>query len=170
MVTYPVAVMQLKPALCYEQVVEKTVKGTPKPDRPRRPSPLHQGTLEESVARLGLRGVTTKRMFGGLCYYADSKPFAILLEENLALKLPAERLRDGCTRGDGRVFNPGGGDFLMREYLALSNQALMDEAQIDTYVLVSHRFVSGQATTEEGLVYDDLWRDRERLYKRTLKK
>lgn len=148
------------------------MKNTPAPklDRPRRSPPLHQGTLEEAVARLGLRGVTTKRMFGGLCYYADSKPFAILLEDDLALKLPAERLRDGCARRDGHVFNPGGGDFRMREYLALDDQVLMDEAQVDTYVLASHRFVSGQGTTEEGLAYDDLWRGREGLYKRTQRK
>ena len=148
------------------------MKNTPAPklDRPRRPPPLHQGTLEESVARLELRDVTTKRMFGGLCYYVDSKPFAILLEEDLALKLPAERLRDGCARGDGCVFNPGGGDFRMREYLALNDQTLMDEARVDTYALASYRFVSRQGTREEGLDYDDLWRNREKLYRQTRKK
>jgi hypothetical protein len=109
-------------------------------------------------------------MFGGLCYYADNKPFAILLGNALALKLSAERLRDGCARKDGHVFNPGGGDFRMREYLELYDQVLMDEARIDTYVHSSHRFVSGQRTMEEGLAYDDLWRDRERLYEQIRKR
>src|SRR5262245_44462060 len=95
--------------------VKKPVK-KPSTPRSRRPPPLHQGTLEEAIERLGLRGVTTKRMFGGLCYYAEERPFAILLGEDLALKVPAVTLREGCARGDGRIFNPGGGDFLMREY------------------------------------------------------
>jgi hypothetical protein len=105
-------------------------------------------------------------MFGGLCYYADGKPFSILLGDDFALKLPAQQLRAGCERQDGRVFNPGGGDFLMREYLVLSHQALMDEALIDTYVLASYRFISGQGPAEEELAYEDLWRGREELYKR----
>ncbi|MGE0822979.1 MAG: TfoX/Sxy family protein [Candidatus Binatia bacterium] len=137
--------------------------------QPRRPLPLHQGTLDEAVARLGLREVTTKRMFGGLCYYVENRPFAILLGPDLALKLPAVHLRDGCSTGDGRVFNPGGGDFLMREYLALSEQALADEAQIDTYVLASYRFMAKQGHHhDEGLTYEDLRRGREGLYKKTV--
>ena len=138
---------------------------------PRRPPPLHQATLEEALTRLGLREVMTKRMFGGLCYYAEEKPFAILLGEDLALKLPALQLRQGCARGDGRVFNPGGGDFLMREYIALSNNALMDEAQVDEYVLTSYRFIAGQGNHEGGgLGYEDLFRGRDELYKRNKKR
>ncbi|NOT57588.1 MAG: hypothetical protein HOP18_23530 [Deltaproteobacteria bacterium] len=134
---------------------------------PRRPPPLHQGTLDEALARLGLRDVPTKRMFGGLCYYAANRPFAILLGEDLALKLPAEELRAACARGDGRVFNPGGGDFLMREYLVLSEQALMDEERVDAYVQASHQFISGQGPEDEGgLAYDDLLKGREELYRR----
>ena len=146
--------------------VRKPVKKASTP-RPRRPPPLHQGTLEEAIERLGLRQVTTKRMFGGLCYYADNKPFAILLGEDFALKLPAAKLREGCTQGDGRIFNPGGGDFLMHEYITLSNQVLMDETRIDTYVLASHRFIAGQGGNErEGLDYADLLRGRDGLYRR----
>ena len=143
-------------------------KSTRKPvsPQPHRPPPLHQGTLDEAVARLGLRGVTTRRMFGGSCYYAENKPFAILLGADLALKLPAAQLRDGCGSGDGRVFNPGGGDFFMREYLALSEQALADETRIDTYVLTSYRFIAAQKQrNDEGLTYEDLMRGREKLYK-----
>ena len=131
---------------------------------PRRPPPLHQGTLDEALARLGLGDAPTKRMFGGLCYYVANRPFAILLGEDLALKLPAEQLRTGCACGDGRVFNPGGGDFLMREYLALSDQALMDEERVEAYVLASHRFIGGQGTEEGGLAYDDLLKGRDGLY------
>jgi hypothetical protein len=147
--------------------VKKVQKSRSRPTpSPRRPPPLHQGTLEEALARLGLRDVPTKRMFGGLCYYVANKPFSILLGEDLALKLPAEHLRAGCACGDGHVFNPGGGDFLMREYLALSDQALMDEERVDAYVLASHRFISGQGTEEGGLGYDDLLKGRDRLYRR----
>lgn len=146
--------------------MKKAVK-KPAIPRPRRPPPFHQGTLEDALERLGLREVTTKRMFGGLCYYAEERPFAILLGEDLALKLPAVQLRAGCAQGDGRIFNPGGGDFLMREYLTLSAQALMDETQIDTYVLASYRFIAGQGGSEGGgLGYDDLRRGRDELYNR----
>jgi TfoX/Sxy family transcriptional regulator of competence genes len=134
--------------------------------RSRRPPPLHQVTLEESLARLGLRGVTVKRMFGGLCYYADGKPFSILLAASLALKLPARQLRSGGNQGDGQLFHPGGGDFVMREYLELSEQALMDEGRVDAYVLASYRFIGGQETTAEDLAWSDLLQGREELYKR----
>lgn len=146
--------------------MKKTEKKSATP-RPRRPPPLHQRTLEEAIERLGLPGVTTKRMFGGLCYYVEDKPFAILLGEDCALKLPGEILRTGCTNGDGRIFNPGGGDFFMREYITLSDQALMDEAQIDAYVLASHRFIAGRGGRETGgLGYEDLLHGRDELYKR----
>jgi len=146
--------------------MKKTTQKSPR-SQPRRPPPLHQGTLEEAVERLGLRDVTTKRMFGGLCFYADNKPFAILLGEDFALKLPAEQLREGCARGDGRIFNPGGGDFLMREYIALSDQVLMEETRVDAYVLASHRFIAGRGGSEPGgLGYEDLLRGRDALYKR----
>ncbi len=135
-----------------------------KPDRLRRPPPFHQATLEESVARLGLRDVTTKRMFGGLCYYVAGKPFAILLGSSLALKLPAAQLRTGCGQGDGQLFHPGGGDFVMREYLELSGQVLMDEGRVDAYVLSSYRFIAGQETLEEDLAWNDLLEGREGLY------
>jgi len=131
---------------------------------PRRPPPLHQGTLDEALARLGLRDVPTKRMFGGLCYYAANRPFAILLGEDLALKLPAEQLYAGCARGDGRVFNPGSGGFFMREYLALSEQALMDEERVEAYVLASYQFIGGQESEEGGLAYNDLLKGRDELY------
>jgi TfoX/Sxy family transcriptional regulator of competence genes len=105
-------------------------------------------------------------MFGGVCYYADGKPFSILLGEALALKLSPAQLKAGCEQGDGEVFHPGGGDFMMREYLELSDQALMDEERVDTYVLASYRFVSGQETSREELTWSDLLQGREGLYKR----
>jgi len=141
-----------------------------KPAHPRRPPPLHQGTLEESVARLGLRAVTVRRMFGGLCYYAQTKPFAILLGASLALKLPAVQLRQACARGDGEVFHPGGGDFVMREYLDLSESVLMDEERVDAYVRASYRFIAGQGGEEEDLAWSDLLQGRAALYKQATQK
>lgn len=147
----------------------KNVKMT-RPARARRPPPLHQGTLDESVTRLGLRGVTVRRMFGGLCYYAEEKPFALLLGPSLALKLPAVQLRQGCARGDGEVFHPGGGDFVMREYLDLGESVLMDEGRVDAYVQASYRFMAGQETTTEDLGWGDLLQGRDELYKQTRRK
>src|SRR5262249_42302140 len=138
--------------------------GTKKSLHLRRPPPLHQGVLDEAVARLSLRDVTVKRMFGGLCYYAAGKPFAILLGSSLALKLPAVHLRQACSQGDGEVFHPGGGDFTMREYLDLSEHALTDEERIDAYVQASHRFIVGQETAEGDLNWGDLLQGRAELY------
>jgi TfoX/Sxy family transcriptional regulator of competence genes len=106
-------------------------------------------------------------MFGGLCYYAEGKPFSILLGNALALKLPAMQLRSGCERGDGQLFHPGGGDFVMREYLELSEQVLMDEEQVDAYVQASHRFVVGLEEQGEDLAWNDLLEGRESLYGKT---
>lgn len=144
--------------------------GEKKETRLRRPPPLQQGTLDESVARLGLRDVTVKRMFGGLCYYAAGKPFALLLGASLALKLPARQLRQACEQGDGEVFHPGGGDFAMREYLDLSEQALMDEGQVDLYVQASYRFMVGQESLAEDLSWGDLLQGRDTLYKQARQK
>ena len=142
----------------------------PKRSQQRRLPPLHQGTLEESLARLSLRSVTVKPMFGGRCYYAEGKPFAILLGSALALKLSAAQLRAARNQGDGQLFHPGGGDFVMREYLELSDQTLMDEGRVDTYVLASYRFIAGQESVEEGLSWNDLLQGREGLYKATKKR
>jgi len=141
-----------------------------KADRARRPPPLHQGTLDESVARLGLRGVTVRRMFGGLCYYAEGKPFALLLGPSLAVKLPAVHIRKGSSHGDGEVFHPGGGDFVMREYLDLGESVLMDEGRVDGYVQASYRFMAGQETPTEGLSWGDLLQGRDELYKQAKRK
>lgn len=143
----------------------KGTAGEPDVTRSKRPPPLHQGIFEEAVARLGLRGVTVKPMFGGRCYYADEKPFSLLLGNSLALKLSAGQLRAACAQGDGQLFHPGGGDFVMREYLELSAQALMDEGQVDAYVQASYRFVAGQEAPQEGLSWNDLLEGRESLYK-----
>ena len=146
----------------------KNGKGAKSPTR--RPPPLHQGTLDESVTRLGLRDVTVRRMFGGLCYYVEGKPFALLLGSSLALKLPAVQLRQGCARGDGEIFHPGGGDFVMREYLDLGENVLMDEGRVDAYVQASHRFMAGQETAAGDLGWGDLLQGREDLYKQAKRK
>lgn len=140
------------------------------PASPRRLPPIHQGTLDESIARLGLRGVTMKRMFGGLCYYAEGSPFAFLLGASLALKLPAVQLREGCTRGEGTLFHPGDGDFVMREYLDLDDSALLDEGRVDAYVQESYRFVAGQKAADEDLDWGDLLQGRDELYRRVGRK
>lgn len=134
--------------------------------KPRRPPPMHQATVEESLARLALRHVTTKRMFGGLCYYADGKPFALVLDQALAVKLSARQLRASCGQADGRLFHPGDGEFVMREYLELSPHVLVDEEKVDAYILASYRFIAGQATVEDELAASDLWQGRGDLYQR----
>jgi TfoX/Sxy family transcriptional regulator of competence genes len=172
MVTQAVPLMQPKSQLCYGKDVKNTTK-TPhkaKISRPRRPPPVHQGTLEEAIARLGLHGVTVKPLFGGRCFYAEGKPFSILLGNALALKLAAEQLRTACAQGDGQLFHPGDGDFIMREYLELSDQVLMDEGQVDAYVLASYRFIVGQEVVREELSWNDLVQGREGLYKKAKEK
>lgn len=132
----------------------------------RRPPPRHQLTLDEALTRLGVPGVTSKAMFGGRCYYVDEKPFSFVLGDALALRLSPQQLAAACERGDGQVFHPGGGDFIMREYLELSHQALSDEEKIDVYVQASTRFMGGQEAQREGLAWEDLRRGREGLYKK----
>jgi TfoX/Sxy family transcriptional regulator of competence genes len=144
----------------------KTSTGGPKPAAARRPPPVHKLTLDESITRLALRGVTSKRMFGGLCYYVDNKPFCFLLADDLALKLPATQLRAGSDQRTGRRFNPGGGVFIMREYLALSEQTMADEDLLDGYVSASYRFVLGQDAVEDELEWNDLLHGRAGLYKK----
>ena len=139
---------------------------TPKIKQTKRPPPRHQLTLDEAIARLGLDGITQRRMFGGLCYYAEGNPFSFLLGEDLALKLPGMQLVAGCASRAGDLFHPGGGDFVMREYLALSPEALMDEDKVDELVLASYRFMSGQDRPEGGLAQRDLLEGRRALYQR----
>lgn len=138
---------------------------TPLREHSRRLPPLHQGTLEEALARLGLRYLV-KSMFGGRCYYAAGKPFAFVLDNALALKLPATQLRAARARGDGCLFRPGGGEFVMRAYLELSAQALADDNRVDAYVQASYRFVADQGTLSAELSARDLSEGRETLYRR----
>ena len=132
----------------------------------KRPPPRHQLTLDEAIARLGLTGVTHRRMFGGLCYYANGTPFSFLLGEDLALKLPAMQLVSASASRAGDLFHPGGGEFVMREYLALSTQTLTDEDTIDEFVRASYGFVSGQAGPPEELGQRDLLEGRSGLYQK----
>ena len=132
----------------------------------KRPPPRHQLTLDEAIARLGLTGVTHRRMFGGLCYYANGNPFSFLLGEDLALKLPAMQLVSASASRAGDLFHPGGGEFVMREYLALSAETLTDEDKVDEFVQASYRFVSGQTSSEEELAQRDLLEGRSGLYQK----
>ena len=137
---------------------------TPAKKKAKRPPPRHRLTLDEAITRLGLEGVTHRRMFGGLCYYANGNPFSFLLGEDLALKLPAMQLVSASASRAGDLFNPGGGEFVMREYLALSPDTLSDEEKIDAFVQASHRFVSGQDAPEKDLGQRDLLEGRSGLY------
>jgi len=130
----------------------------------KRPPPRHKLTLEEAIERLGLTGITHRKMFGGLCYYANGDPFSFLIEEDLALKLPAMKLVSASAARAGELFHPGGGDFVMREYLSLSQASLSDEEKIDDLVGDSYGFVSGRKKAERGLSLNDLAEGRNRLY------
>ncbi len=143
---------------------------TPKTKRTKRPPPRHQLTMDEAIARLGLDGITQRRMFGGFCYYAEGNPFSFLLGEDLALKLPGMQLVAGCASRAGDLFHPYGGDLVMREYLALSPEALMDEDKVDEFVLASYRFMSGQDSPEEGPAQRDLLEGRRGLYQLGIKR
>ncbi len=133
----------------------------------KRPPPRHQLTLDEAIVRLGLTGITHRRMFGGLCYYANGNPFSFLLGEDLALKLPAMQLVSASASRAGDLFHPGGGEFVMREYLALSAETLTDEEKVDEFVQASYRFVSGQGGPEEEIAQRDLLEGRTGLYQKT---
>jgi TfoX/Sxy family transcriptional regulator of competence genes len=119
--------------------------------------------MEDAVARLGLPDVTLRRMFGGLCYYADNKTFAFVIGSFLALKLSSREIRAAVARGEGKPFEPAKG-FVMREYLALSESALEEDGCLDTYVLASYRFVIGQEGDEDPLG-EELRRGRRELYR-----
>ena len=142
-------------------MAQKTAK-----QKAKRPPPRHQLTLDEAIARLGLTGVTQRRMFGGLCYYANGNPFSFLLGEDLALKLPAMQLVAASASRAGDLFHPGGGEFVMREYLALSVETLTDEDKIDEFVQASYGFVSGQDSPAEELAQRDLLEGRSGLYQK----
>ncbi len=122
--------------------------------------------LPSHGTNLGLKGITHRRMFGGLCYYANGTPFSFLLGEDLALKLPAMQLVSASASRAGDLFHPGGGEFVMREYLALSAETLTDEDKVDAFVQASYCFVSGRASPAEELAQRDLLEGRTGLYKK----
>jgi TfoX/Sxy family transcriptional regulator of competence genes len=119
--------------------------------------------MEDAVTRLELSDVTSRRMFGGLCYYADNKTFAFVIGRFLALKLSKSEIRAAVAGRDGKPFEPAKG-FVMREYLALSESALAEDSQLDTYILASYRFVMGQGGDEDPLG-EELRRGRRELYR-----
>ena len=64
------------------------------------PTPAEQ--LQATL--LGLRGVSTKRLFGDQAFFVAGRMFAFRHDGALVLKLPEAERRDAIARGDGRPF------------------------------------------------------------------
>ena len=143
--------------------VTRTKEARPRKAKSQRPPPTYAPTMEDVVSRLGLSEVTSRRMFGGLCYYAEDRAFAFVIGGFLALKLSNREIRAAVARRDGKPFEPAQG-FIMREYLALAKPALEEDSRLDDYVLASYRFVSGQEDSED-LLGEELRRGRRELYR-----
>ena len=143
--------------------VTRTRDVRPSKTTSQRPSPTYASTMEDAVTRLGLPDVTSRRMFGGLCYYADDKAFAFVIGSFLALKLSDTEVRAAVARRDGKPFEPAKG-FVMREYLALGESALEEDGRLDAYILASYQFVTGQGDDEDPLG-EELRRGRRELYR-----
>lgn len=126
--------------------------------------PAYEAAMEDALGRLGFGDASSKRMFGGLCYYAAGRPFAFVIGDMLAVKLARREIGAAVGRGEGRPFEPKDG-FIMREYLALSESVLERDGPLDAYVAASYGFVSGRRRGAEDLPGGELRRGRRQLYR-----
>ena len=64
--------------------------------------PSHAELLQATI--LGLRGVSSKRLFGDQAFFVAGRMFAFRRDGALVLKLPEAHRSDVIARGDGRAF------------------------------------------------------------------
>jgi hypothetical protein len=81
------------------------------------------------------------RMMNAVGLKASGKFFVMVVNEELVVKLPAERVDELIADGEGRRFDPGHGR-LMKEWVTLRPP---DEAACSAYVLEARDFVSALA-------------------------
>lgn len=77
------------------------------------------------------------RMMNATGLKTGGKFFAMVVKEELVVKLPAERVEELIANGEGTRFDPGHGR-LMREWVTLRPQ---DEAACEAYVVEAKDFV-----------------------------
>jgi hypothetical protein len=99
----------------------------------KTPAEWWQGIAETELARPGVAGGTGFGRSQGL--RISGKIFAMLVDDELVVKLPAERVRELTSTGVGRSFDPGHGR-LMKEWASVGPKAarrwrgLVEEARI----------------------------------------
>jgi hypothetical protein len=78
--------------------------------------------------------------FGASALKVDGRIFAMVVKDELALKLPRERVEELVASGAGRPFDRGDGR-LMKEWVTVD--AARAEADVDGLADEAYRFVSG---------------------------
>jgi TfoX/Sxy family transcriptional regulator of competence genes len=104
-------------------------------------------TTEEMFASVASRlvaeneGLEQARMFGSVGLRTESGKFAGFARgDELVVKLPADRVSELLSSGEGSVFDPGRGR-PMKEWVVLHPA---DEAAVERYLLEARAFVGGQ--------------------------
>ncbi len=74
---------------------------------------------------IGQEKISTGRMFGAGALKVSGRVFALLVREQLVVKLPAARVDALVASGEGERFDPGHGR-LMKEWVAIAPAAELD--------------------------------------------
>jgi TfoX N-terminal domain len=101
--------------------------------------------FDEVSARLAAEDpeVEQGRMFSAVGLKTAGRFFAMVVEDELVLKLPAERVDALEASGEGRRFDPGHGR-RMREWIGVRPE---DRAACEAYVGEARDFVAGGTAT-----------------------
>jgi TfoX/Sxy family transcriptional regulator of competence genes len=87
----------------------------------------------------GKRGVTTKKMFGGICFLLDGKMFAGLVKDELMLRLGPQAEADALTKPGVRPMDFTGRP--MKGYVFVAGEALVDDEALVGWLRGAMAFV-----------------------------
>lgn len=94
-------------------------------------------------------GVTSREMFGALCYFHRDRMFAILTEDSVAAKLPMEDRQDALDNHGATEFMVSSG----RPFGQWVQFRISDPDQIDSamgWIGKSYSYVNSETSTKRG--------------------
>ena len=89
--------------------------------------------VDDTLARLGRRGLRQKNVFGGRGFLAGSTTFVIAWEDGLLVKCPPDEYQAALAQPGTTPFAPDG-ERSMSTWVVVSADAIADDPELDEWV------------------------------------